>query len=910
MLPCFLWGPTANTKTLAPPPAEALLLSFGEADSATLAGPTDSWETIQSRLSDDARPQAALVVLGPAAVPIGLWSSPLPRIAILPDNGPTQWHHRRRLLARCERVVCTAEAAPRLRQLGIENLHVPTCWHDPAAPTVSGTPPFWEELLTLLDRDLSELSERASHRAAWNYREQLLARVEQAIAADTAADATLLADLTTACAGEAGDAPLRQALALLYAARGEYVVAAEQLQQLLKTDPGHLLAGLYRAESLARAGRGADAVAQARQTLAVLDATEQLDLPSLNAPPYPPGRTVFAIEWDRAAWQHAGDSAAEARAKHILLRWRLHGLLARLTGELVHRYEATLARPDLPATQAALGAALADAQRPAEAVHHLRLALAANPRDRAAARLLHQTLGQLGRTEEQERLRQQRRLLHQAAPHELPAEAWFDEAIRATAAPARPRVSLCMIVKNEESNLPRCLASVADLVGEMIVVDTGSTDATKVIARRFGAAVYDFPWCDSFAAARNESIRHARGDWILWLDADDTLDEDNRRKMKTLFTGLDQELAAYLMRQHSLPDSVSGTITVVDQAKLFRNDPRLRFEYRVHEQILPAVLRLGGVSRPTDIVFYHSGYQDPRLRRHKLERNRRLLLLDQAERPDDPLTLFNLGTLYLDLGRSAEAVAFLRQSLERVPASYSLRPRLYGLLTFGLYRLGQKAEALTMCRQGRAQHADDGDLLYWEAQLLQEAGELDAAESCWRDLLSRRPGAALSCVDLGVYGYKTRHQLAQLYLRQRRLAEAERSWRQAVAERADFLPGWLGLAEVCLASGRGEAAEAELMRLAAATELRPVVAVVRARLHLARQEFTAARALLEEASAAWPHSVWPRLLLAQALAREGRDQAGAVRLLREVLALDRHQPEARQLLAQLEKAAIEVGSEA
>ena len=85
-----------------------------------------------------------------------------------------------------------------------------------------------------------------------------------------------------------------------------------------------------------------------------------------------------------------------------------------------------------------------------------------------------------------------------------------------------------MIVRDEAANLPACLASVHDLVDEMIVVDTGSTDATKELAAQWGAKVFDFPWVDDFAAA-NGAIRHATGTWIFWLDADDRLDEPQDR---------------------------------------------------------------------------------------------------------------------------------------------------------------------------------------------------------------------------------------------------------------------------------------------------------------------------------------------------------------------------------------------
>src|SRR5262249_55825806 len=129
------------------------------------------------------------------------------------------------------------------------------------------------------------------------------------------------------------------------------------------------------------------------------------------------------------------------------------------------------------------------------------------------------------------RARHTRRLLRQrlgGEPAAPPAAADPTAVVPAAAGAARPRVSLCMIVKDEEANLPACLGSVADLVDEVVVVDTGSADRTREVAARYGAKVYDFAWVDSFAAARNESLRHATGDWVLWLDADGRLDAGNR----------------------------------------------------------------------------------------------------------------------------------------------------------------------------------------------------------------------------------------------------------------------------------------------------------------------------------------------------------------------------------------------
>src|SRR5262249_28400595 len=161
-------------------------------------------------------------------------------------------------------------------------------------------------------------------------------------------------------------------------------------------------------------------------------------------------------------------------------------------------------------------------------------------------------------------------------------------------------------------------------------------DGTRQVALAQGARVFDFAWVDSFAAARNESLRHATGDWILWLDADEYLDAANRARLRALFDNLRDENIAYLMRQFSPLADGPHAAAQVDQVRLFRNNPHLRWEYRVHEQILPSVRRLGGEVRPTSIVIAHTGFADPTTQRSKAERNLRLLEQELTERPDDP----------------------------------------------------------------------------------------------------------------------------------------------------------------------------------------------------------------------------------------------------------------------------------
>ena len=100
----------------------------------------------------------------------------------------------------------------------------------------------------------------------------------------------------------------------------------------------------------------------------------------------------------------------------------------------------------------------------------------------------------------------------------------------------KPTLSLCMIVKNEEETLPQCLEPVKDVFDQIVVVDTGSEDNTVEIAKNYGAEVHYFPWIDDFSAARNESLKHATGDWIFWLDADDRMERQEALKLRELIT--------------------------------------------------------------------------------------------------------------------------------------------------------------------------------------------------------------------------------------------------------------------------------------------------------------------------------------------------------------------------------------
>jgi glycosyltransferase involved in cell wall biosynthesis/predicted Zn-dependent protease len=371
-----------------------------------------------------------------------------------------------------------------------------------------------------------------------------------------------------------------------------------------------------------------------------------------------------------------------------------------------------------------------------------------------------------------------------------------------TSGSPRPRVSLCMIVRDAEATLGACLDSVRELVDEMIVVDTGSTDRTRDVATERGGRVHRFAWVNDFSAARNHSIEQATGDWIFWLDADEWLDEASRRKLSDLFANLKWENAAYVMQQLSTTDDSCGSQVAVDQVRLFRRDAALRWEYRVHEQILLAIRKAGHDLRRTDVVIQHGGYAPEGSSEKKLERNLALLLLQESERPEDPITLYQLGLIYQRMGRAAQALPLLERSLTLMPPDYSVRPRLFGAIARAHDSLGDAERARLVCRSGRAEYACDDGLLFLEASLLCDRGELAEAEARVQQLLRLPAGQQFAAGDAGARGYKARNLLAEIYRRQQKLAQAEAEWRKIVAEQPRFVPAWRAIGELCLSQGR------------------------------------------------------------------------------------------------------------
>jgi glycosyltransferase involved in cell wall biosynthesis len=184
-------------------------------------------------------------------------------------------------------------------------------------------------------------------------------------------------------------------------------------------------------------------------------------------------------------------------------------------------------------------------------------------------------------------------------------------------------LTAALIARDEERHLPRCLASIAELVDEIVVVDTGSRDGTIDVARSFGAVVVEAEWTDDFAAARNLALGLATGRWILSIDADEWLAPTARDALHAL---LDEPFAAYRVLLRPAPGH-----TPYRECRLFRNLPSARFEGRIHERVLPSLagLPVGAC----DLLIEHTGYVGTR--EAKARRDLPLLEAHLASGADD-----------------------------------------------------------------------------------------------------------------------------------------------------------------------------------------------------------------------------------------------------------------------------------
>ena len=447
-------------------------------------------------------------------------------------------------------------------------------------------------------------------------------------------------------------------------------------------------------------------------------------------------------------------------------------------------------------------------------------------------------------------------------------DTWERLAVRAD-------ISLCMIVKNEERVLDDCLNSVRGFFKQVVVVDTGSSDRTIEIARSHGVELLEMVWPDSFALARNASLRAATGSWIFWMDADDTLPIRTAEIILNAAISAPSDVIGFVIPVQFVEDG-QPVGTRVDHVKLFRNLPGVEFEGRIHEQILPALRRIGGNIARLDAYVLHSGYDTSEQgQAKKRERDERLLQLDLEERPGHPFVLFNLGMTAHYTSDHLEAIKWLKMSIENAEPTESHLRKAYALLGTSHRVLGNLAEALSVFDEGLAVTPGDPDILFQKAVALTALGRAEEAIESYEAIPSEL-GPWFSSVDTGILTYKRFHNIAQLKQVLGLPAETRVWLERAIAAAPYFTPSIHDLFELA-------ASQRDLPTMKSAREALEKVegqSEVWAN-WLAREgeiQGIDPANLLYSATQHFPSAIGPRLVLARVLLAEGRESEARTHL--------------------------------
>ncbi|OOC63746.1 glycosyltransferase [Paenibacillus ihbetae] len=340
-------------------------------------------------------------------------------------------------------------------------------------------------------------------------------------------------------------------------------------------------------------------------------------------------------------------------------------------------------------------------------------------------------------------------------------------------------ISLCMIVKNEERCLERCLNSVQGIVDEIIIVDTGSTDKTLEIAKRYTDKIYFFEWINDFAQARNFALEHATGDYILHLDADEYLYKGS----ELLKHDLDK--AYYFLRIRN--DLGFGQAEIHQFVRLFQNSPTLKYEGALHEQInleKNAHLPFGFLN----CLIYHDGYLEQIVKdKNKDQRNMDIAKAALKANPT-PFNYYNLGMQYAFEGEHVKAIENFKQSYS-LANNQTYTPRLLILLMKSLFELKQYKEALDIGFDSVLIFPGNTDIWYLMGSIYDNLDYFEDAKYCYNKCLEIGEGASINEFNHneGSGSYLAYGKLSRLYLQQGNKEKAQEYFILAAKEAPDLL---------------------------------------------------------------------------------------------------------------------------
>lgn len=251
------------------------------------------------------------------------------------------------------------------------------------------------------------------------------------------------------------------------------------------------------------------------------------------------------------------------------------------------------------------------------------------------------------------------------------------------------KLSACIVAKNEENNIAFCLQSLQDIVEEIIVVDTGSTDRTVAIAEQFHAKVYFYKWQEDFAAAKNFALEKASGDWIIFLDADEYFTTETIGNVRSIIAKHAKECDAYLLKMINI-DVDNGNKQLDDfyAMRIFKNSDQLRFFGKVHEELRFVDGKRKAMYQvdESEIKLYHTGYSKKKMKL-KCQRNLKILLAELKENPQNINLYRYLADVYHGLEDYENAFKYAKMDIETGKKEISYASRSYRVINNSLVKM-------------------------------------------------------------------------------------------------------------------------------------------------------------------------------------------------------------------------------
>ena len=313
-------------------------------------------------------------------------------------------------------------------------------------------------------------------------------------------------------------------------------------------------------------------------------------------------------------------------------------------------------------------------------------------------------------------------------------------------------ISLCMIVSNEEKLLEQCLNSVKDIVDEIIVVDTGSTDKTKEIAKKFNAKIFDFKWVDDFSAARNECLKHTTKDWILMFDADEVIEKEDLKKIKNVIENA-KDVAGFALEQKSyINNFFEGAVTNKSDfqsaknypfyisnflVRLFKNNLGLYFKHKVHELVEDSIEEKGLRYEKSEIVIHHFGsLKGENLVSDRVEQYSKIILNQIQEEPENARYNYQAARMYLGRNDLSNALKYFEKTAKINP-NYKL---VFSEMAKIYLQINDKNRAIEYFKKSLKYNPDNPSPANNLAVVYMSIGKFRQAKKIFEDALKKNPG--------------------------------------------------------------------------------------------------------------------------------------------------------------------------